>query len=90
MPLDPNILSFIKGNKKKKFCLFKTFGISYIDYKNGEFLSLFLNDSGKILRRKYTGTSAKFQKKVEKAIKRARQMGILPYRADGIRSELLD
>ena len=45
--------------KKKKYCRFKKSGIKYIDYKDGEFLKKFLNEQGKILPRRITGTSLK-------------------------------
>ena len=47
--------------KKKKYCRFKKLGIKYVDYKDGEFLKKFLNEQGKILPRRLTGTSQKFQ-----------------------------
>ena len=56
--------------KKKKYCRFKKSGIKYIDYKDGEFLKKFLNEQGKILPRRLTGTSQKYQKKVAQAVKR--------------------
>ena len=51
-------------NKKKKYCRFKKSGIKYIDYKDPEFLKKFLNEQGKILPRRITGTSLKFQRRV--------------------------
>ena len=60
--------------KKKKYCRFKKNGIKYVDYKDPEFLKKFLNEQGKILPRRLTGTSLKFQRKVSRAIKRARNM----------------
>ncbi len=68
--------------KKKKYCRFKKAGIKYIDYKDAEFLKKFLNEQGKILPRRLTGTSLKFQKKVAQAIKRARHLALLPYVTD--------
>ena len=65
--------------KKKKYCRFKKLGIKYVDYKDGEFL---LNEQGKILPRRLTGTSQKFQKKVAQAVKRARHLAILPFVTD--------
>ena len=56
--------------------------IKYIDYKDPEFLKKFLNEQGKILPRRITGTSIKYQKKVAVAIKRARHLALLPYVAD--------
>jgi small subunit ribosomal protein S18 len=68
--------------KKKKYCRFKKNGIKYIDYKDPEFLKKFLNEQGKILPRRITGTSLKYQRKVSSAIKRARHIALLPYVAD--------
>lgn len=68
--------------KKEKYCRFKKSGIKYVDYKNPDFLLKFINEQGKILPRRITGTSAKFQKRVNKAVKRARHLAILPYVAD--------
>ena len=69
-------------SKQKKFCRFKKSGIKYIDYKDPIFLKQFINDQGKILPRRITGTSLKYQKKVAQAIKRARHLGLLPYSTD--------
>jgi small subunit ribosomal protein S18 len=68
--------------KKKKYCRFKKLGIRYIDYKDADFLLKFINEQGKILPRRLTGTSLKFQRKVGQAVKRARHLAILPYLAD--------
>jgi small subunit ribosomal protein S18 len=68
--------------KKKKYCRFKKSGIKYVDYKDPEFLKRFLNEQGKILPRRLTGTSLKFQRKVGQAVKRARQIALLPYVTD--------
>jgi small subunit ribosomal protein S18 len=68
--------------KKKKYCRFKKNGIKYVDYKDPEFLKKFLNEQGKILPRRLTGTSLKFQRKVARSIKRARHIALLPYVAD--------
>ncbi|MFO7869236.1 MAG: 30S ribosomal protein S18 [Bacteroidales bacterium] len=68
--------------KKKKYCRFRRSGIKYVDYKDPVFLKKFLNEQGKILPRRITGTSIKFQKKVAVAIKRARHLALLPYVTD--------
>jgi small subunit ribosomal protein S18 len=68
--------------KKKKYCRFKKNGIKYVDYKDPEFLKKFLNEQGKLLPRRITGTSLKYQRKVSRAVKRARQLALLPYVAD--------
>jgi len=76
-------LTAIKTEKpRKKFCRFKKYGIRYIDDKDAEFLKKFLNEQGKMLPRRITGNSLKYQRKVSEAIKRARQMAILPYVTD--------
>ena len=68
--------------KKKKYCRFKKSGIKYIDYKDADFLLKFVNEQGKILPRRLTGTSLKFQRKVSQAIKRSRHLSLMPYVAD--------
>ena len=68
--------------KKKKYCRFKKSGIKFIDYKDADFLLKFINEQGKILPRRLTGTSLKYQRKLAKAIKRARHLALLPYVAD--------
>ena len=68
--------------KKKKYCRFKKSGIKNIDYKDPEFLKKFLNEQGKILPRRLTGTSLKYQRKVAQAVKRARHIALLPYVTD--------
>lgn len=68
--------------RPKKYCRFKKLGIKYIDYKDAEFLKKFVNDQGKMLPRRITGNSLKFQRKVAHAVKKARQMALLPYVTD--------
>ena len=76
-------LTAIKAEKRpKKFCRFKKYGIRYIHYKDVEFLKKFLNEQGKMLPRRITGNSLKYQRKVSDAIKKARQMSLLPYVTD--------
>jgi small subunit ribosomal protein S18 len=70
---------------KKKYCRFKKNGIKYIDYKDANFLLKFVNDQGKILPRRLTGTSLKYQKKVSQAVKRARHLALLPYVTDSLK-----
>ncbi|MDH3004286.1 MAG: 30S ribosomal protein S18 [Candidatus Shikimatogenerans sp. JK-2022] len=79
LPIDIDI------KKKKKYCFFKKRKIKYIDYKNPKFLIQFLNEFGKILPRRITGTSKKYQKLLKKAIKRCRHIGLLPFISDGLR-----
>jgi small subunit ribosomal protein S18 len=68
--------------KRKKYCRFKKAGIKYIDYKDADFLMKFVNEQGKLLPRRITGTSTKYQKKVAQAVKRARHLALMPYVAD--------
>jgi len=70
---------------RKKYCRFKKYRIKYIDYKDPDFLLKFLNEQGKVLPRRLTGTSQKYQKKLSTAIKRARQLALLPYVADNMK-----
>ena len=71
-----------RAEVKPKYCRFKKNGIKYIDYKDAEFLKKFLNEQGKLLPRRITGNSLKFQRKVSQAVKKARQMALLPYVTD--------
>ncbi len=72
----------ISTTTKKKYCRFKRSGIKYIDYKDPQFLLKFVNEQGKILPRRLTGTSLKYQRKVSLAIKRARHLALMPYVSD--------
>ena len=71
--------------KKTKYCRFKKSGIKFIDYKDPNFLLKFVNEQGKILPRRLTGTSAKYQKKVSQAIKRSRHLALMPYLTDQLK-----
>ena len=66
-------------NKYNKHCPFKIEGTTYIDYKDVRIIRRYLSQYGKIVPRYYTGVSLKYQKSLSKAIKRARQMALLPY-----------
>jgi small subunit ribosomal protein S18 len=66
-------------NKRRKVCYFTANKITYIDYKDVETLKKFISERGKILPRRVTGTSAKYQRMLTRAIKRARQIALLPY-----------
>jgi small subunit ribosomal protein S18 len=68
-----------RGAKRRKVCYFTAHGITKIDYKDLDVLKRFISERGKILPRRVTGTSAKYQRKLTVAIKRARQMALLPY-----------
>ncbi len=62
-----------------KQCYFSQNNIRYIDYKDTEILKKFLNPHGRIIARKRTGVSAKSQRQLAMAVKRARFMGLLPF-----------
>ena len=64
---------------KRKFCYFKENGITDIDYKDVKLLRRFVNDQGKIIPRRITGTSAKMHRKLVRAIKRSRSIALMPY-----------
>lgn len=68
-----------RGGKPRKVCYFTANGITYIDYKDTELLKRFISERGKILPRRVTGTSAKYQRKLTIAIKRSRSMALLPF-----------
>ena len=72
----------IETKNKKKYCRFKRTGIKYVDYKDPNFLIKFVNEQGKILPRRLTGTSLKYKRKVSVAVKRARHLALMPYVAD--------
>ncbi len=74
---NPNI-----GKSSKKYCRFKKFGIKYIDYKDPDFLLQFVNEQGKILPRRLTGNSLKYQRKIATAVKRARHLAMMPFVTD--------
>ena len=64
---------------RKKFCYFKENGITDIDYKDVRLLRRFVNDQGKIMPRRITGSSAKMHRKLVRAIKRSRSIALMPY-----------
>jgi small subunit ribosomal protein S18 len=74
-----------KGHIRTRECKFTKAGIEYIDYKDTDVLERFMNDQGRILPRRVTGTSAKYQRQLSTAIKRARFLGLLPYVAENLR-----
>ena len=68
--------------KRKKSCYFTDNKVEKIDWTDYELLRRFVSDRGKILPRRVTGTSAKYQRKLTIAIKRARTMALLPFVAE--------
>ncbi|MET3575890.1 30S ribosomal protein S18 [Bhargavaea ullalensis] len=71
-----------RGRRRRKVCYFTSNNITHIDYKDVDLLKKFISERGKILPRRVTGTSAKWQRKLTVAIKRARIMGLLPFTSE--------
>jgi small subunit ribosomal protein S18 len=65
--------------RRRKFCRFKAEGIKQIDYKDLSTLKNYITESGKIVPSRITGTSAKYQRQLATAIKRARYLALIPY-----------
>ena len=70
------------GRRRRKVDFIAANHIDYIDYKDVDLLKRFISERGKILPRRVTGTSAKNQRKLTVAIKRARVMGLLAFVAE--------
>ncbi len=68
-----------KFQYRKKVCRFTKDKVEAIDYKDIELLKKFISRNGKITPRRFTGTSARYQRMLSLAIKRARAMALLPY-----------
>ena len=67
---------------REKYCRFEKNRITYIDYPDDHFLLQFVNEQGRLLPRRITGTSLKYQRKGSQAVKRARHLALMPYVAD--------
>ena len=65
--------------RRRKFCRFSAEGVAEIDYKDIATLKNYVTESGKIVPSRVTGTSAKYQRQLSTAIKRARFLALLPY-----------
>ena len=72
----------MRPRKRKKVCAFCVDKVNNIDYKDTAKIRRFLSERGKILPRRTTGTCAEHQRALTTAIKRARQIALLPYVAD--------
>jgi small subunit ribosomal protein S18 len=71
-----------KGNalfRRRKFCRFTAEGIKQVDYKEINILKDFINENGRIIPARITGTKARFQRQLSIAVKRARFLALLPY-----------
>ncbi|MBX2808475.1 MAG: 30S ribosomal protein S18 [Cellvibrionaceae bacterium] len=65
--------------RRRKYCRFTAEGIERIDYKDLETLKAYITETGKIVPSRITGTSAKYQRQLATAVKRARLLALLPY-----------
>ena len=70
------------NRRRRKVCIFCADKIDFIDYKDSAKLRKFISERGKILPRRISGTCAKHQRELNTAIKRARQVALLPYVTD--------
>ncbi|ABM61438.1 MAG: 30S ribosomal protein S18 [Halorhodospira sp.] len=65
--------------RRRKYCKFTAEGVKEIDYKDLNTLKNYITDTGKIVPSRITGTSARYQRQLARAIKRARYLALLPY-----------
>ena len=80
-PGGPQKRRFVRRFGRRKECYFQANKVIWIDYKDSDLLRRFITERGKILPRRITGTSAKYQRMLTKAIKLARQLALLPYKS---------
>ncbi|MCY4477324.1 MAG: 30S ribosomal protein S18 [Gammaproteobacteria bacterium] len=66
-------------NRRRRYCKFTAEGIKEIDYKDIGLLRQFVTETGKIIPARTTGTSARYQRQLALAVKRARYLALLPY-----------
>ena len=65
--------------RRRKFCRFTAEGVTQIDYKDLATLKNYVTETGKIVPSRITGTKAKYQRQLARAVKRARFLALLPY-----------
>lgn len=65
--------------RRRKYCRFTAEGVTEIDYKDIETLKNYVTETGKIVPSRITGTNARYQRQLSRAIKRARYLALLPY-----------
>lgn len=65
--------------RRNRYCRFSVEGIERIDYKDIDLLREYITESGKIMPSRMTGTSARYQRQLASAVKRARYLALLPY-----------
>ena len=66
-------------DNRPKYCKFTSLGIKEVDFKDIKLLKEYITETGKIIPARMTGTSAKYQRQLNKAVKRARHLALLPY-----------
>ncbi|HSI23860.1 MAG: 30S ribosomal protein S18 [Methylophilaceae bacterium] len=65
--------------RRRRYCRFSAEGIKEVDYKDVDLLKDFINENGKIIPARITGTKARYQRQLTTAIKRARFLALMPY-----------
>ncbi|MFT4633833.1 MAG: small subunit ribosomal protein S18 [Cyclobacteriaceae bacterium] len=65
--------------RRRKFCRFTAEGVTEIDYKDIEVLKQYVSETGKIVPSRITGTKARYQRQLAKAVKRARYLALIPF-----------
>ncbi|HAT26720.1 MAG TPA: 30S ribosomal protein S18 [Gammaproteobacteria bacterium] len=65
--------------RRRKYCRFTAEGVTEIDYKDIEMLKAYISETGKIVPSRITGTKARYQRQLAKAVKRARYLALIPY-----------
>ena len=65
--------------RRRRYCRFTAAGVEQIDYKDLDLLKEYITEAGKIVPSRITGTSARYQRQLASAIKRARYLALLPY-----------
>jgi len=65
--------------RRRKFCRFTAEGVTEIDYKDIEMLKQYVSETGKIVPSRITGTKARYQRQLAKAVKRARYLSLIPF-----------
>jgi small subunit ribosomal protein S18 len=65
--------------RRRKYCRFTAEGVEYIDYKDLGTLKQYVTETGKIVPSRITGTKARYQRQLAKAVQRARFLALLPY-----------
>jgi small subunit ribosomal protein S18 len=81
-PRDDDSLESSPFHRKRRICAFCVEKVTHIDYKQHDVLRRYLNEHGRIRPRRQTGTCAKHQRRLSKAVKQARHLALLPFIVD--------